>query len=98
MRTGVMPPWSRRGRGGAIGKSPDPTLARIPVLRRSLSTMGKSMLVAAVAALAFTGGAAASSSLPPLPARWPRTLELGVADSPGGAVALWHAAPFGFRY
>jgi hypothetical protein len=58
----------------------------------------RSILVAVVAALACAGGAGASSSLPPLPARWPRTLQLGVADDPGGAAALRRVAPFGFRY
>ncbi len=38
------------------------------------------------------------ASLPPLPARWPASLQLGMADSPGGAPALRRAAPFGFRY
>ena len=50
------------------------------------------------AALVLAGGAAASSGLPPLPARWPRTLQLGLADAPGGAASLRRAAPFGFRY
>jgi hypothetical protein len=55
---------------------------------------------AAAAALLSTSLAAgaASPSLPPLPARWPATLQLGMADSPGGAAALRRAAPFGFRY
>ncbi len=39
-----------------------------------------------------------SSSLAPLPAGWPGTLELGMADSPGGAAALRASAPFSFRY
>jgi hypothetical protein len=43
-------------------------------------------------------GAASAPSLPPLPARWPQTLRLGVADEPGGAAALRKVAPFGFRY
>jgi hypothetical protein len=42
---------------------------------------------------------AASSALPPLPARWPSThLELGLSSSPGDAAALRASAPFGFRY
>jgi hypothetical protein len=48
--------------------------------------------------LECVSGAAASSGLPPLPARWPHTLQLGVADEPGGAAALRKVAPFGFRY
>jgi len=34
----------------------------------------------------------------PLPSGWPARLELGMADSPGGAAALKATAPFGFRY
>src|SRR5437762_3484045 len=40
----------------------------------------------------------AQSSLPPLPAGWPSTLQLGLSDSPGGAAGLKQRAPFGFRY
>jgi hypothetical protein len=36
--------------------------------------------------------------VPALPKAWPKTLQLGVADSPGGAAALRGFAPFGFRY
>jgi hypothetical protein len=52
----------------------------------------------AVLALAGTNTASASSAPPPLPTRWPQTLQLGLADSPGGAAALRKVAPFGFRY
>jgi hypothetical protein len=56
-------------------------------------------LTVAVAALCAAPAAIArASSLPPLPARWPDTLQLGLADSPSGAKALRQAAPFGFRY
>ena len=34
----------------------------------------------------------------PLPSGWPARLEIGMADSPGGAAALKATAPFGFRY
>jgi hypothetical protein len=34
----------------------------------------------------------------PLPSGWPARLELGIADSPGGAAAMKATAPFGFRY
>jgi hypothetical protein len=61
--------------------------------------MGKGVFPALLAvALACVGGAAAASRLPPLPARWPHTLQLGTADEPGGAAALRRVAPFGFRY
>ena len=55
---------------------------------------------AAALLLALAGGATAAvhGPLPPLPASWPRTLQLGLSDSPGGAAALRVAAPFGFRY
>lgn len=50
-------------------------------------------------AIAVVPGAAAGvSGLPPLPARWPRTLQLGLSDSPGGASTLRKSAHFGFRY
>ena len=48
--------------------------------------------------LAVGSGSAAALKLPPMPAKWPRTLQIGVADSPGGAAALRRTAPFGFRY
>jgi hypothetical protein len=47
---------------------------------------------------AGSAGAAVDSTLPQLPKRWPRTLQLGVTDGPGGAAALRRVAPFGFRY
>ncbi len=50
------------------------------------------------AVCAAAASAAPSPSLPPLPARWPATLQLGLADDPGDAAALHRAAPFGFRY
>ena len=43
-------------------------------------------------------GSAGSAQLPPLPAKWPHALQLGVADDPNGAAALREVAPFGFRY
>src|SRR5437762_11113062 len=55
-------------------------------------------LTAVAGALACVVGAGAAPSPPPLPARWPHTLELGMADEPGGAAALRRVAPFGFRY
>jgi hypothetical protein len=52
-----------------------------------------------LATLALSSGAGATTpKLPPLPARWPHTLQLGMTDSPGGAAALRRSAPFGFRY
>jgi len=53
-------------------------------------------LVTLLAVLVFA--APASAGLPPLPHGWPTTLQLGLADPPGGAAALRRSAPFGFRY
>jgi hypothetical protein len=53
----------------------------------------------AAAALALTAAAPASTTrLPPLPKRWPRTLQIGLADEPGGAAALRRSTRLGFRY
>ncbi len=41
---------------------------------------------------------AAAESLAALPPGWPSTLQLGVADSPGGAAAVKAKTNFGFRY
>ena len=40
----------------------------------------------------------AQTSLPPLPAGWPTTLQIGRGDGPGGAASMKALAPFGFRY
>lgn len=58
----------------------------------------RSSSAAALITLALAGAAGHASTLPPLPAKWPRTLQIGVADDPGGAGALRRVAPFGFRY
>ena len=55
-------------------------------------------LLAAPFLAVATPPAAAQTALPPLPAGWPTTLQLGMSDSPGGAAALKATAPFGFRY
>ncbi|HEY8655304.1 MAG TPA: hypothetical protein VIN34_01035 [Candidatus Limnocylindria bacterium] len=51
-----------------------------------------------IVVLGADGSLPAGAVLPPAPARWPRTLQLGLADAPGGAGGLRAAAPFGFRY
>jgi len=63
------------------------------------------MLVAAalpapigVGPFAHAPAAHAQGGLPALPAGWPTTLQLGRADSPGGAASMKAQAPFGFRY
>src|SRR5258705_7855498 len=48
------------------------------------------------ACFALLSNAAAAQA--PLPAGWPARIELGVADSPGGAAAMRATAPFLFRY
>jgi hypothetical protein len=53
---------------------------------------------ALVTLLAFLLLAApAAATLPPSPHGWPKTLQLGLVDGPGGAAALRRSAPFGFR-
>jgi len=46
----------------------------------------------------FLACAAPAAALPPLPHGWPSTMQIGLADFPGGAAALRRSAPFGFRY
>jgi hypothetical protein len=51
-------------------------------------------VVGLAAVLLLTGAAHVSTTkLPPLPARWPHTLQIGMTESPG---ELW--SPLGFRY
>ena len=57
----------------------------------------RSSSAAALITLALAGSAS-PARLPPLPAQWPHTLQLGVTDDPGGAGALRKVAPFAFRY
>jgi hypothetical protein len=40
----------------------------------------------------------AAGGLPPLPHGWPKTMQIGLTDAPGGAHALRASAAFGFRY
>ena len=55
---------------------------------------------ACAAALAWVSAAAsvAQAKLPAIPMGWPHTLQLGLADGPGGAKALRKSVPLGFRY
>src|SRR5437764_3076219 len=59
---------------------------------------GSAFLMVVASAFTCAGGSGTSTGLPPLPARWPHTLQLGMADEPGGAAALRKVAPFGYRY
>jgi len=41
---------------------------------------------------------ATAAALPAMPSRWPTTMQIGMADAPGGAENMKATAPFGFRY
>ena len=56
------------------------------------------LLVLLLGIAAPAAARASKPALPPLPHGWPRTLQIGLTDSPGGAAALRASAPFGFRY
>ena len=56
------------------------------------------MRLLAVVAIALALAPAAAAKLPPVPHGWPKTLQIGLTDSPGGATALRKSAPLGFRY
>jgi hypothetical protein len=61
--------------------------------------MRRLLLLVALALAVVPASGARSPRLPALPSHWPRTLELGLSDTPeGGAAALRRSAPFGFRY
>jgi hypothetical protein len=72
--------------------------------RRTRSRRGRVVILAMVLVAVAVGslGAAstlATSSLPPVPPRWPSSqFELGLTSSPGDAAALRASAPFLFRY
>src|SRR4051794_21724202 len=46
----------------------------------------------------FVEIANAQSGLPPLPAGWPTSLQIGRSDAPGGAASMKSQAPFAYRY
>ncbi|MGE3077094.1 MAG: hypothetical protein AB7N24_20390 [Dehalococcoidia bacterium] len=63
--------------------------------------------IASVFALVLSGivllitkgdGAQSASAAGTLPPGWPSTLQIGIADSPGGAAAAKAVAPYGYRY
>ena len=68
--------------------------------RRAFVALLTALAVAGVliAAQAPAAPVAAQTALPPLPAGWPSTLQLGMGDGPGGAATMRATAPFGFRY
>jgi hypothetical protein len=68
-----------------------------------ISVAGMLSLLAILAGVLLTGAspaqpAQAAGALPPLPAGWPTTLQLGMSDAPGGAAAMKSTTNFGFRY
>jgi len=73
---------------------------RSPSRRRAALGGLLSAAVVGIAALLSlrTGGQPAARAASNLPPGWPATLQLGMADGPGGAAALKAIAPFGFRY
>ncbi len=56
------------------------------------------MLLRLVALLLAATAGGQTSQLPALPKAWPKTFQLGLTDSPGGAAALRKSFPAGFRY
>jgi hypothetical protein len=54
--------------------------------------------VLATLAVFLVFAAPAAAKLPSLPHGWPKTMQIGLSDAPGGAAALRASAPFGFRY
>jgi hypothetical protein len=81
----------------------------MPHRPRARRTAGVYLLLLAACGLLVSGGlpgqslravsaAPAAANFPAPPAGWPSTLQLGMADGPGGAAGLKATAPFGFRY
>jgi hypothetical protein len=68
------------------------TAPRTTAPARALLSRCASAVLLIAAVLASTAGAA-SPKLPPLPARWPHTLQIGMTAEPGE-----HVAGLGFRY
>jgi len=68
--------------------------------RSALTLLGGILGLAFVAALLIRPGSdpTTAEAAGTLPTGWPATLQLGVADSPGGAAAARAIAPYGFRY
>jgi hypothetical protein len=59
----------------------------------------RTMAIFTLVLCALGAAAADAAAQAPLPASWPSSqLQLGMADSPGGAAAMKRIAPFGFRY
>ena len=69
-------------------------------LRRSLTVISVFTLLLAGAAWVVNGvsGPQTADAAGTLPSGWPSTLQIGIADSPGGAASAKAVAPYGFRY
>ncbi|MGE5597371.1 MAG: hypothetical protein ACM3S1_15200, partial [Hyphomicrobiales bacterium] len=71
---------------------------------RLLALAGGSIAAAAMVLAVLLLGPSTSApdvsaaGLPPVPAGWPSTLQVGMGDGPGGAAAMKASAPFAFRY
>src|SRR5215472_8379822 len=85
-RSTLSAAW-RRDRIGATGRK----------MLVSVATMGAALSACGTHSAPVTAPRL-STPLPGLPAGWPTSFELGLADAPGGATALERIAPFGFRY
>ena len=72
----------------------------MPFRKTLLAAAGLAVFTAAVAGQMFASGnpVERASAAGTLPSGWPSTLQIGIADSPGGASAAKAVAPFGFRY
>ncbi|MEO8539777.1 MAG: hypothetical protein ABI577_08560 [bacterium] len=70
------------------------------VRRAMLAVGGFSLLAVSLLAVGLRPGehAATAEAAGVLPAGWPASLQIGSADSPGGAAAMKSVAPYGFRY
>ncbi len=55
-------------------------------------------LASVVAKTATPAAAQTATALPPLPAPWPSTLQLGIFDGAGGAASMKADMDYGFRY
>src|SRR4051794_40399248 len=76
--TGSVSPQSTRRRTAAASR----------VRRSSFASLAVLLSLAATAA-----ARPAATALPPLPAKWPHTLQVGMSEAPGE-----HVPPLGFRY
>lgn len=91
---GALLHWNNNAAAFTVGST---TTTTTGATTTSTSTTTTSTATSTTSSTSTTSTTAAAS-LPPLPSGWPRTLQLGMADAPGGASAMRGSAPFGFRY